>query len=172
MKRKRADRAHWERVKQMAYEEKWVETVSFTGYAVKLVLMKVDPPGVMNNGGREICVADNGYLWLQYFPQGANYAVTKMINAEGHVVEWYIDICKEYGKDEDGVLWYDDLYLDIVVLPDGGVHLLDQDELDEALEKGWITAGEYQLAERTAAQLLEEITSGERKGFDFPDYFE
>jgi predicted RNA-binding protein associated with RNAse of E/G family len=172
VKRKRADRANWQRVKRCNYQEKWVETEAFTGYAVQLQLLDVEPPAWMHTGGRELCVADDGYVWRQYFPHGCNYAVTKMLDAQGKVVQWYIDICKQHGRDENGVLWYDDLYLDIVVFPDGEVHLLDQEELDEALEKGWITREEHMLSERTAARLLEEIALGERKGFDFPDCFE
>jgi predicted RNA-binding protein associated with RNAse of E/G family len=172
VKRKRADRAVWKRVKKRIYEEKWVESEAFTGYAVQITLQEVDPPGVMSSGETSICIADNGYRWQQFFPHGTHYAVTKMVNERGEVVQWYIDICKQHGRDEQGILWYDDLYLDIVVFPDGQTQLLDQDELDDALEKGLISREEHQLACLTAEQLLREIRENKRNRFDFPSCFE
>jgi predicted RNA-binding protein associated with RNAse of E/G family len=55
--------------------------------------------------------------------------------------------CRGHGFDaETGFPWYDDLYLDVVVLADGSFHLLDEDELDEALQEGKITQDEYDIA--------------------------
>lgn len=41
MKRKRADRPNWRRVKKLGYLEKRVESAEFTGYAVRLTLDQV-----------------------------------------------------------------------------------------------------------------------------------
>lgn len=171
MKRKRADRPGWRRVKRMGYQEKWVEALSFTGYAVRLTLDEVVEPAYMSVGGKTLCVGDRGYVYLQYFPHGQAYAVTKMLDELGNTIQWYIDICKAHGKDQRGHIWYDDLYLDIVVLPQGEVYLLDQDELDEALEKKVISADEHRFASETADALLKRIHAGEREVFDFPDFF-
>lgn len=171
MKRKRADRPGWRRVKRMGYQEKWVEALSFTGYAVRLTLEEVSDPAYMPVGEKILCVGDRGYVYLQYFPHGQAYAVTKMMDELGSTVQWYIDICKAHGKDENGHIWYEDLYLDIVVLPDGSFCLLDQDELDEALEKKIISANDHRFACETAEGLLKEIQAGKRDAFDFPDFF-
>lgn len=171
MKRKRADRPGWRRVRRLGYQEKWVEALSFTGYAVRLTLEEVTDPAYMWVGEKRLCVGDRGYVYLQYFPHGKAYAVTKMLDELGNVVQWYIDICKAHGKDQNGHLWYDDLYLDIVVLPDGSVHLLDQDELDEAMEKGIISKSEHRFACETADELLQKILVGDRDAFDFPNFF-
>lgn len=171
MKRKRADRPGWRRVKRLGYQEKWVDALSFTGYAVRLTLDEVSDPAYMPVGEKILCVGDRGYVYLQYFPHDQAYAVTKMLDELGNTVQWYIDICKGHGKDENGHIWYDDLYLDIVVLPEGEVYLLDQDELDEALQKGMITSEEHRFACETADKLLKEIMEGKRDAFDFPNFF-
>ena len=44
---------------------------------------------------------------------------------------------------------FEDLYLDIVMEPDGSLYVLDRDELDEAFKAGKITAEQY---ERTVAE--------------------
>jgi len=72
-------------------------------------------------------------------------------------VQWYIDICKTQGVTEQQVPWFDDLFLDIVVLPGGETLLLDEDELEEALDEGQITERDAEMAERTARRGLESI---------------
>ncbi|MED1947814.1 MULTISPECIES: DUF402 domain-containing protein [Brevibacillus] len=171
MKRKRADRPGWRRVKRLGYQQKWVEALSFSGYTVRLTLDEVSEPAYMSVGDQTMCVGNRGYVYLQYFPHGQAYAVTKMLDELGNTVQWYIDICRGHGKDENGHIWYDDLYLDIVVLPTGEVYLLDQDELDEALKKGVITSEDYQFATETADLLLRNILAGKRDDFDFPNFF-
>lgn len=171
MKRKRADRPGWRRVKRMGYRQKWVEALSFTGYAVRLTLDEVVEPAHMSVGDKWLCVGDRGYVYLQYFPQDQAYAVTKMMDELGNTVQWYIDICKGHGKDHEGHLWYDDLYLDIVILPEGDVYLLDEDELDEARDKGTISEEDHRFAHQVADGLLQQIKAGKRDAFDFPDFF-
>ena len=55
------------------------------------------------------------------------------------------------------ILWYDDLYLDLDISPDGEITLLDVDELDAALRDGEVTALEYELAWREANSLMTVI---------------
>ncbi|MNI59071.1 hypothetical protein D3C73_1142150 [compost metagenome] len=80
-----------------------------------------------------------------------------MFDDKGEIVEWYIDVCKTQGVTDQGVPWFDDLYLDIVVLKNGEVFLLDEDELDEALSKGLITVRDYDMATETAQEVLHAI---------------
>ncbi|MNJ65576.1 hypothetical protein D3C77_615940 [compost metagenome] len=61
---------------------------------------------------------------------------------------------------DQGVPWFDDLYLDIVVLKNRSVFLLDEDELDEALSKGMITVKDYDMATETAKHVLKRIKDG------------
>jgi hypothetical protein len=80
-----------------------------------------------------------------------------MFNERQEIIQWYIDTCKIQGVTDQGVPWFDDLYLDVVVLSNGEVFLLDEDELDDALRRSDITTEEYNLATLTAKHLLHEI---------------
>ena len=77
-----------------------------------------------------------------------------MFDDKGQVVQWYIDICKTQGLTDQQVPWFDDLYLDVVVLPSGEVFLLDEDELEEAFGDGAVTSKDAALARKTAGRLL------------------
>ncbi|MFM9280230.1 DUF402 domain-containing protein [Paenibacillus jiagnxiensis] len=157
MKRKFGDRANWRRITSRKFACKYVQSDSFTGYVTLYTMLGLKEPLWKTYGGHTFCIADKGYSWLQYYPKDAHFVVTAMFNDKQQIVEWYIDTCRSQGVTDQGVPWFDDLYLDIVVLGNGEVFLVDEDELQEALQKGHITAGEAQLANKTAAELLRLI---------------
>jgi predicted RNA-binding protein associated with RNAse of E/G family len=157
MKHKRADHADWPRVPKKRFAMQHITLPAFTGYISLLFLDEVRVPLMRHYQGRDICLADKGYTWLQQFPQGTHYAVTTIFNAQGTLIRFYIDICKRHYVDAQGILWYDDLYLDLDVSPDGEITLLDADELDDALRDGEVTSLEYELAWREANSLMTAI---------------
>jgi len=53
-----------------------------------------------------------------------------------------------------------DLYIDIFVLPDLRYEILDEDEFQEAIEKGWITEEQVSLARETVARIVKDIETG------------
>ncbi|WP_199620082.1 DUF402 domain-containing protein [Paenibacillus alkalitolerans] len=105
----------------------------------------------------KLCIADDGYVWMQHFPINMNYVLTSSYDAEGNIVQWYFDIVKRVGTTETGVPYCDDLYLHVVVLPGGGVYLLDEDELKEALLRNIIGNDDYSLAYNAANRLMKEL---------------
>ena len=160
MRRRRADRAGWERVLEQSFEVRQVDEPQFAGAVTLLRLHRLKGPFVRPWGEREYRLADDGFMWLQHFPCGARYTVTTLFDSAGEVIQWYIDICSETGVDDSGVPWFDDLYLDIAVLPTGEALLLDADELEEALTQGLVSQEEYELAWQEANRLLREVESG------------
>jgi hypothetical protein len=80
-----------------------------------------------------------------------------MMDEKGQILVWYIDMIARQGEDADGMPWFDDLYLDLVVYPDGEIFVDDRDELDEALRQKDITQEQYELALRTADELREGL---------------
>jgi predicted RNA-binding protein associated with RNAse of E/G family len=135
----------------------YMDVPGFRGYVTLFCIDEVQSPLIAKYTGQDICLADNGYMWLQHFPRSSSFTVTTIFNQQGELIRWYIDICKQHGMDNDGMLWYDDLYLDIDVSPEGATNLLDADELDDALREEKITSLEYNLAWREVNTLLTAI---------------
>lgn len=165
MKRKFGDRANWRRISRRRFACRYVESDSFTGYITLYTIYNLKEPLWKHYGTHTYRIADKGYSWLQYFPKNSHYIVTAMFDEHQEIIQWYIDTCKTQGVTEQGVPWFDDLYLDIVVLRNGEVFLLDEDELEEALTRGVITQDDYMLATTTAREVLHDI-----KAHKFP-YF-
>lgn len=157
MKRKYADRPNWKRVlsRKMIIEN--IESEHFKGQAVLIQIDKVREPLYVDLCGTQQCVVDNGYSWMTLFSQNKNYVITVMFNQQGQVVQWYIDICGGQGYTKDGIPWYDDLYLDIIISSDFKVELIDQDDLQYALEQGIITKQQADFAYTQANELLSLI---------------
>ncbi|WP_374015701.1 DUF402 domain-containing protein [Paenibacillus thiaminolyticus] len=168
MKRKHADRSDWKRIESREFAIMYQETEDFSGYVTLLHFHAVRAPLIKKMDGRKLVLADAGYYWMQHFPQGKRYSVTTMLNDKEEVVQWYVDVCEPPVLDERGIPYYDDLYLDVVLLPSGKSFLLDEEELDEALGLGRISEEQYRLASEEAHHLMEHITelAAVRNGMD------
>lgn len=145
LKRKFGDRSKWKRVIERKYSQSYLETNEFKGYITLLNTLKVNEPLLVRYGEENVCIVNDGYMWLQQFPMGRNHSVTTMFDNKGDIVQWYIDICLRNGV-ENGIPYMDDLFLDIVLLPSGEVIEKDADEIVDALTKGIIDKSLYDLA--------------------------
>ena len=163
VKRKFANLPNWPRLIKKRFGLTRIDDAEFKGYISIVYIDKVTRPLILKITGKELCLVDDGYIWTQYFPQGEKYALTTMFNVDSEVVEWYFDICAGNKINYKGVPYYDDLYLDVVVLPSGEIDLLDEDELKEALKFRDITAYQYDMAYKEAKKLIKSIKCGENK---------
>lgn len=157
MKRTFADRPNWTRIIERRFKLTYVEEKEFKGYVSIIYIDKVKEPLVIEVAGRYVCLANDGFIWIQHFPKDCNYALTTMINEKHEVIQWYFDICNGNKINFSGIPYYDDLYLDVVLLPTGEILLLDEDELEEALKENDITKEQYELAYFEAEKLIYNI---------------
>lgn len=160
LKRKYGDRSEWKRVIKRKYSQSYMDTEEFKGYITLLNTIKVSEPLWVSYGKKNVCIVDDGYMWLQQFPLDKNHSVTTMFDANGDIVQWYIDISLCNGIDNH-IPWMDDLFLDIVLLPSGEVIELDADEIEDALSKGIIDKSLYDLAWNEVKNLKSLISNGD-----------
>lgn len=154
MKRKFANRDGWVRIIEKEFKIAYFNEEDFKGWVSTLKLKKVVNPLVKIMGDEEVCVVDNDYIWFQHFPENKNYCITTIYNENLEIVQWYFDIAKNISVNEEGMPFFDDLYLDIVLLPSSKIFILDKDELDEALKLNLITEEEYNLANSEVEKIL------------------
>ena len=106
---------------------------------------------------------------ISLFDFKKHWKITRVAKADGSLYHWYCDIMNMHiteDKDQDTTTYLmEDLLIDIVLEPDGSVHVLDLDEAAEAFEKGLITGNDLTLALNAADALLRVIRNGE-----FADY--
>jgi len=130
-------------------------------YAFRTDLVRLSAPGYGQLGGKEKWrIADDGWCWLSWMRPDFPWALTAMRDENGDWVQFYFDIVSGMGCDADGRAWFDDCWLDVVVMADGRAFLLDEDELEGALAGGELSLEEAKGAKAAAAQLLRAFPEG------------
>ena len=144
-----------------------------TGRSASLQIQEEDFKGIaslfmMDKGGESLTIKyanhrvpiyGDGFSWLRQIPSEEHNVVTTMFDSDGAILQWIIDICLRSGVDTDGLCWWDDLYLDISVLPNGDTFVMDEEELDEARDSGVIPEQHHALAWTETERLLDLINS-------------
>ena len=153
MKRSRLSYDEWKCIVLKEVSGKKVCTDFFEGYIGLIDIKQVSEVQKWKFNGEDIVVCDAGLKWLSILPQNDFYCITAMMNEKEDIIVWYIDMIAGQGIDADGVPYFDDLYLDLVVYPNGEIIVDDMDELEEALRQKDITKEQFNLAVNTAAEL-------------------
>ncbi len=104
-------------------------------------------------------VIRNGYGMLYFAFIGKNYDVLKVYDEEGNFRGLYVDVLA-YTKREGNTIEMLDLFLDIFIFPDGRAFLLDEDELEMALNYRLIDKETFDFAYQVAREILERVKSG------------
>lgn len=123
-------------------------------YIAKLTILDVTKCWKVDVEKRTIL--DKDYIWLEIYPKDKHYCITAMYDNNRVLKEWYFDIVINNGI-EDGIPYEDDLYLDVVIVPDGRIHILDEDELLEARDNNIITDNDVKLAYDTKDYIINEF---------------
>lgn len=154
---KTLSRSSWQRVVKRRYAQMAVSDESFTGQASLIHMEEITAPLVKTYDGITLTIVDRGYFWMQLAPYGKKYWLTVMMDSAGTIISYYFDITDNnvlcLGSDS----YFYDLYLDVVLLPNGNIYLLDEDELLEALQQGVISQKQFDNAYDTASMLLDSL---------------
>jgi predicted RNA-binding protein associated with RNAse of E/G family len=134
------------------------KTTFFDGYLGFIKIQEVREPQIWKFNGEDIVVCDKGVTWLSILPNDDWYCITAMFSEKEEILVWYIDMIAGQGIDKDEVPYIDDLYLDLVVYPDGTIIEDDMDELEYALVTKDITEEQYHLAIETSDKLKKKIS--------------
>lgn len=157
MKKKRFDHLNWHRT--TSDQQQVVQLPE--GVLVDYVAGEVTRPLHACCCGQELTLLDSGYRWIYFAPNGAHHALTVQLNAQDQPIQFYVDVNEHNGVDLDGIPYGMDLYLDVVALVAGwsvqDTALQDEDELQQALEKGQIDGQQALFAKQEAAHIQDEL---------------
>lgn len=129
---------------------------------------KTSRPSIILETG--VCFLDNEYKWLEFYNYNSKVMMTAMYNEKNEIIEWYFDITRKIGK-ENGKPYQDDLYLDVVLRPNGEILLLDEDELKDAFDRKEMTKEEFDDAYKISNDLIKKIKGKEKELKEFTDMY-
>lgn len=110
-------------------------------------------------------VLARGFQIVYFDLMGKWFSVGKIRNMQGRHTGYYCDIVTPPRLLEDGGVELTDLFLDLWVSPDFRFKVLDEEELENAFHKGWITKQLYDKAEKELKKLINVVKQGK-----FPPY--
>lgn len=122
---------------------------------------------ILDNG---VIIKDDNYKWLEFYKYGSNLKLTAVYDDKDNIIEWYFDYAREIGI-ENGIPYEDDLFLDVVLRPNGEVISLDEDELLEAYEDNDLTKEEYDNAFKVRDELISKIEFNAKGMKDFTNKY-
>lgn len=159
MKKSRLSYDEWKCIISKDIFGRMINSELLNGYIGLIDIKEVSEIQTWKFNGEDIVVCDKGRKWLSILPQEDWYCITAMMDENEKVLLWYIDMIAKQGIDVDGVPYFDDLYLDLVVWPDGTIIVDDMDELEEALSKKDIIQEQFNLAIKTSHRLQQGMLS-------------
>lgn len=140
------------------------EAGSGTAGALVTYLAEAGVPRPVRVGGQVVLESQSPVVWFT-FP-GARHDIGRFHTPSGDLTGFYANILTpvqmRWSATEGVETWETtDLFLDVFLTPEGAVHLLDRDELLEAVRRGWIDRVTADTAEEEARRLLESAEAGE-----------
>lgn len=111
----------------------------------------------------DVIIARPGYKWVSKWQVGKSYVIVRYYTNEDVLIGVYCDVCHPVTKNEGG-LEYLDLYLDVWwAAGNGKPVVLDEDELQEALELKYVTEADAEFARATAQELVTKIQNKDQE---------
>lgn len=103
--------------------------------------------------GSGVIIANTGYKWVTRWETGKPYIIYKFYDQNNVLVGIYSDICRPVKRVEGG-FEFEDLYLDVWQVPGRDPVILDEDELMQAVEAGYVTSEEADAARKAAEYVI------------------
>ena len=167
LKKRYPDKSVGGKCSNTIYKIKSFETDKFKGDVVFYKFIDVNEKILISNGKP---ILDKNYKWLEFYDYNAKIKLTAIYNENNEIVEWYFDIAKKIGK-ENGIPYEDDLYLDVVITPEGKIILLDENELEAAFNRLEINKADFDMAYEESNKLLKILKNNINKLKDFTDKY-
>lgn len=146
-------RSDWHRIQKRDYACRACEADGVREMESVLTIREITEPLKVRRGEEWVTIVERGYRWVQIAREGAPVWLTAMFDERGQFLQMYFDVTAGNRFDTPDDPCFRDMYLDVVVTPEGRMLVLDQDELDEALHKGDITPEEHDRAGRACQAL-------------------
>ena len=146
-------RTDWKRILKRDYTSRECLIGGKPARESLIVIRDITAPMTVSSAGEAVKIVEKDYSWLQIAQDRGRWWLTAMFDERNTLLQIYFDITDGNRFDTPDNPAFRDMYLDVVMLPDGRIVPLDEDELTEALQRGEITQSEHDRALSDCAAL-------------------
>lgn len=146
MSRKDMHRSDWKRVLKKKYTARDVLASGIPCKESLLLIEEVSHPLTINNVAGYVLIEDKGISWLQIALKDAHVWITVMYDQNDRFIQAYFDVTNGNDFSNCDNPTFEDMYLDVVLNRELEIHILDRDELDEALKLERISHQDHEAA--------------------------
>lgn len=114
----------------------------------------VELPAPLTVAGEAILDPGADAVWFTF--RGARHDIGRFHRADGSFTGWYANLLTPPVIEPGGIWRTTDLFLDLWMTPEGAIHRLDEEELDEAEARGWVS-GEEAAGARAELDRIETL---------------
>lgn len=161
-------RRKYSKILEGNFRKKNIKYDDFNGMVYYIKFDSRVKPSFFNDGVINAYIKNENYTWYEVYPDDDNYLLTIMLDDKLNIIQWYFDISKSINTVD--IPYQDDLFLDMVVTPDGKKHILDEDELEEALKNGVISKQEYDSAYEVLRRIEKQFGDNFEYILDFTEH--
>jgi len=152
-------RTDWTRITRRRYISREY-TINGNRARESLILLdEITAPLIVDSVGKRVKIVEKDYSWLQIAEEGQKWWLTSMFDERSTLLQLYFDITAGNLFDDTDNPRFRDMYLDVVMNPDGDITVLDADELSDALARGEITTGEYTQTRQACDELYRLLSA-------------
>ena len=162
--------SHWPDMKIADYRSGPLETPLFhgkKGMEAVFRVAEINEPLNVGTAENPFIVSDVDYWWHVFAPEDSFFWMSTAFSPEKELIEIYFDITAGNDFSDPENPCNRDLYLDLVVSPEGRVKVLDEDELSEALDAGEITEAEAEGAKAHCEALRKYLVAHAEEVLEF-----
>lgn len=160
-------RDDWSRIKKKTIKIENVKNEYFEGIICKLTMNEVEAPLTVNSPIGMVTIADNNYKNIIIAPKNDNWWLTVMFDDNNNLIESYFDITRLNNFYNQENPFFIDMKLDVCIPYNHNPSIMDEEELKELLDCGFITKEDFDMAYATANKIIKFYNANKEKYYNF-----
>lgn len=160
-------RDDWNRVKNKTIKIEDIINEYFEGKICMLTMNEVESPLKVSSPIGMVTIADNGYKNIIIAPTNENWWLTVMFDDNNKLIESYFDITRLNNFYNEDNPFFIDMKLDVCIPYNQEPSIMDEEELKELLDNGFITEEDFNMAYSTANKIIDFYNKYKDEYYDF-----
>ena len=132
-----------------------------------LTMKEVESPLKVNSPIGMVTIADNNYKNIIIAPKNENWWLTVIFDNNNNLIESYFDITRLNNFYNEENPFFIDMKLEVCIPYNHEPFIMDEEDLKELLENGFITKEDFNMAYSTANKIIGFYNTNKDKYYDF-----